>query len=430
MNDNLPTADQIILDVMRHCGFRRNYQVAAYFNVTPQTLSGWIKSGVIPPRHLVKYNNEILKANSKENTPALQMDKSNPSYQGNDNVSPQRFSLATVKFTFVKHLRTLIMIPILSIFCALVYLFIIAEPVYTSVSKILPISEDGTNANGLTGMAAEFGISIPLSMGGKIPWDEIYPEIVQSERLLSSALNNQFMSKKYGNRILLDIIVAEYDLMKYKESERSIRAIAELKKRIIITKDRLSPVVTLSIEAFEAQFAADLSRYIIDKSGQIQRQLKTNRVRQKRLFIEERMTEVSNELDQKEKILREFRENNRNLSSPALQMKVQEMGREVDLQSSLYLTLRSQFEKAKIEEVDKDDMVQLIDGPTRPIKLTRPRRRLGIPMAILFGVFLAVFIIYFKEHLLVTGKDEEITSQKANKEFSRKISRLSFRHRK
>ena len=174
MNDNLPTADQIILDVMRHCGFRRNYQVAAYFNVTPQTLSGWIKSGVIPPRHLVKYNNEILKANSKENTPALQMDKSNPSYQGNDNVSPQRFSLATVKFTFVKHLRTLIVIPILSVFCALVYLFIIAEPVYTSVSKILPISEDGTNANGLTGMAAEFGISIPLSMGGKIPWDEIF----------------------------------------------------------------------------------------------------------------------------------------------------------------------------------------------------------------------------------------------------------------
>ena len=53
------TAEQIILDVMRHCGYRRNYQVAEYFDVTPQTLSGWIKTGVIPPRHLVKYQTEI-----------------------------------------------------------------------------------------------------------------------------------------------------------------------------------------------------------------------------------------------------------------------------------------------------------------------------------------------------------------------------------
>ena len=49
------------------------------------------------------------------------------------------------------------------------------------------------------------------------------------------------------------------------------------------------------------------------------------------------------------------------------------MGREVDLQSNIYMTLKTQYEKAKIEEVEKADMVQLIDGPTRPIKLTRPR---------------------------------------------------------
>ena len=34
------SAENIILEVMRHFGFRRNYQVAKYFDVTPQTLSG------------------------------------------------------------------------------------------------------------------------------------------------------------------------------------------------------------------------------------------------------------------------------------------------------------------------------------------------------------------------------------------------------
>ena len=60
-SNNNPSAEQVILDVMRHFSFRRNYQVAEYFKVTPQTLSGWIKSGEIPPKHLIKYNIEILK---------------------------------------------------------------------------------------------------------------------------------------------------------------------------------------------------------------------------------------------------------------------------------------------------------------------------------------------------------------------------------
>ena len=33
-----PTAKEVVIEVMRHFGFRRNYQVAKYFDVTPQTL--------------------------------------------------------------------------------------------------------------------------------------------------------------------------------------------------------------------------------------------------------------------------------------------------------------------------------------------------------------------------------------------------------
>ena len=64
---NKPQVEKIVLEVMRHFGFRRNYQVAEYFDVTPQTLSGWIKSGEIPPKHLMKYNNEVLVSNNLKN---------------------------------------------------------------------------------------------------------------------------------------------------------------------------------------------------------------------------------------------------------------------------------------------------------------------------------------------------------------------------
>ena len=60
MNQNTQeSAEEIILKVMQHFGFRHQYQVAEYFSVTAQTLSGWIKSNTIPPKHLVKYQQEI-----------------------------------------------------------------------------------------------------------------------------------------------------------------------------------------------------------------------------------------------------------------------------------------------------------------------------------------------------------------------------------
>ena len=60
MKPNSPSIEKIVLDVMRHQGFRRNYEVAEYFGVTPQTLSGWIKTNTIPPKHYMKYEQEII----------------------------------------------------------------------------------------------------------------------------------------------------------------------------------------------------------------------------------------------------------------------------------------------------------------------------------------------------------------------------------
>ena len=404
MDDKKPIAEKVVLDIMSHFGFRRNYQVAEYFDVTPQTLSGWIKAGEIPPKHMMKYTTEILNVPVKKSPTIVDNPtfNSNPITQVEIGINTQKFSWVRTKLILIQYIKTLLGIPLSSILLAAVYVYWIADPVYTSVTKVLPVSEDGsTSSNGFSGVAAQLGINIPLSIGGTVPWDEIYPEIVQSSDLLGTLLEGMYITEKYGNKLLKEILYSEHGLTKYPEEEWINRAVTELRKMIKISKDRLSPVVTLEVEAFEPQFAAELSRNLIEESGQIQRQLKTNRVRKKRLFIEERLVEVSFEMKQKEQALREFREKNRNMStSPSLLMQTQEMGREVDLQNSLYVTLKTQFEKAKIDEVERDDMVQLIDGPNIPAKLTRPRRGLSIILALFFGIFLSIFTIFFKENLL------------------------------
>ena len=75
-------------------------------------------------------------------------------------------------------------------------------------------------------------------------------------------------------------------------------------------------------------------------------------------------------------------------------MKVQEMGREVDLQNSLYVTLKTQYEKAKIDEVGRDDMVQQIDESSLPTKLTSPKRLLSVIMALFFGFYIHIHCLF------------------------------------
>ena len=384
-------AEDIVIDVMRHFGFRRNYQVAKYFDVTPQTLSGWIKSGEIPAKHLMKYSVEILgDKNVSDNTLKIS--------PFNKNELNNQFSKKNIKEFFRRNYKSLILPPLITLFLTIIYLFLIADEIYTSESKVLPISEDGSSSRTFSGLASSFGINIPLNIGGKVPWDEIYPEILKSRNLLKSLLKKEYTTSKYGKMILKEIITNENNLQKYDESGIENRSIDKLRKMIKINKDRNSPIVKINVSTFEPLFASKLSEDLILESSLIQRKLKTSRIKQKRLFIEERLNQVSNQMKIMEKELRSFRENNRNLStSPSLQMKVQEMGREVDLQNSLYVTLKTEFEKAKIDEVARDEMVQQIDGPNIPTKLTSPRRIETLTFAVFFGIFFSFIIIYLKK---------------------------------
>ena len=403
MENNKKSVEKVIFDIMSHFGFRRNYQVAEYFKVTPQTLSGWIKNGEIPPKHLIKYKSEIQKKESKkENEVNFERTKnSRLSSQDKYVLKTEKFSWSQTKKIFVSNLKVLVMLPLLTTLFMILYVFLIADPIFTSTSKVLPISKDGNSSSGISGVAAQLGVNIPLTIGGSVPWDEVYPEIIKSSNLIISIFPERYLTKKYGKISLREILEKEHNLLKYPKDEQENRAISEIRKMIKVSKERLSPIVTIKVEAFEASLAAGISKSLIEKSGKIQRELKTKRIKQKRLFIEERLVTVSTDLKRMEKELREFREYNRNLSSsPSLEMKVQEMGRDIDLQNSLYITLKTQYEKAKIDEVERDDMVQQIDGPSVPSILTSPRRGLSIILGLFFGIFLSIFIIYFQENYI------------------------------
>ena len=113
MDNKNPTAENVILDIMRHFGFRRNYQVAEYFNVTPQTLSGWIKAGEIPAKHMMKYTKEVLNNQTEKSSSFVEHPQLtfNPIKQTDKGFDTQKFSWIRTKLILNQHSKTLIGIP-------------------------------------------------------------------------------------------------------------------------------------------------------------------------------------------------------------------------------------------------------------------------------------------------------------------------------
>ena len=403
-NKKQESVAEIILKVMQRFQYRHQYQVAKFFNVTAQTLSGWIKSNSIPPKHLIKYKQEIELVTNEipatKNREVFVLESSHHSdtaaAQAN-NFQYKKISVSSIFNLLKKSKRTLIFSPFVLVSIVSVYVFFLAPRVYTSSAKILPISENNSNLSNLSGLASQFGMNLPT--GGEIQWDELYPEIVRSEKLMEILVQKSFQTEKYQDeQTLLQLLDIENN---YRDESSKLKlAVEDLKEMIIVQKDRLSPVVSLHVEAFEPRLARDLATEVIAESGKILLDLKTKKVQEKRIFIEARIEEVFNALQEAEKAEEQFRLENKNIiQSPTLTMKIKRLSREVELQNSLYVSLKSQYENAKIEEVQKAAMIQVIDGPLKPFRLTSPRIAISLILALFFGLSLAVFIIYTKEFI-------------------------------
>ncbi len=403
-NKKQESVAEIILKVMQRFQYRHQYQVAKFFNVTAQTLSGWIKSNSIPPKHLIKYKQEIELVTNEipatKNREVFVLESSHHSdtaaAQAN-NFQYKKISVSSIFNLLKKSKRTLIFSPFVLVSIVSVYVFFLAPRVYTSSAKILPISENNSKLSNLSGLASQFGMNLPT--GGEIQWDELYPEIVRSEKLMEILVQKSFQTEKYQDeQTLLQLLDIENN---YRDESSKLKlAVEDLKEMIIVQKDRLSPVVSLHVEAFEPRLARDLATEVIAESGKILLDLKTKKVQEKRIFIEARIVEVFNALQEAEKAEEQFRLENKNIiQSPTLTMKIKRLSREVELQNSLYVSLKSQYENAKIEEVQKAAMIQVIDGPLKPFRLTSPRIAISLILALFFGLSLAVFIIYTKEFI-------------------------------
>ena len=140
-----------------------------------------------------------------------------------------------------------------------------------------------------------------------------------------------------------------------------------LEELIKFEDDPKSSFSSLSVISPDPFFSRDLATAALEELEKVNRFFKNQSIREKTKFIENRIQSVQADLEYSEQILKEFREKNRQISSPALRLEQERLSRDVEIQKGIFLTLKQQLELEKIEEVGKSSIFQVLDRPLVPI---------------------------------------------------------------
>ena len=115
--------------------------------------------------------------------------------------------------------------------------------------------------------------------------------------------------------------------------------------------------------------------------------LRQARAAAEQTFTSERAEHARQDLTDAEGILAAFYERNRAIAnSPSLQMEESRLRRAVDMAQQVYVQLRLQEEQAAVQAVRNTPAISVIDPPLRPVKRSRPNRRLAVLMGLFIGL--------------------------------------------
>tara|TARA_Y100001970_G_scaffold285531_1_gene405569 strand:- start:12025 stop:13005 length:981 start_codon:yes stop_codon:yes gene_type:complete len=277
---------------------------------------------------------------------------------------------------------------------ALVYLLFFYQPDYTSTSKIY-LSDKQSNQLSLGGLS-QFGIQMPLAGGSATSQISVLGEVVESHSFLEALLNENIKINDSTTRTLYKWINPDLssDINDYKNVVNSILILREM---ISVVENYESSVVKIEVTAKNNYVTQSINELLIKSANNFLIKKENERAYNKLLFINERMDEVEKDLNNAENTLKDFRYKNIKVgSSPDLQMQLEKLLRDVQFQTNIMSTLLEQREVAKIQNIEKSEIFNILSEPNLPIYPSSSRRLYQLIFYVALSISLPILLIIAK----------------------------------
>ena len=382
-------------------------EVARALNTTPQAVSNWKARNQVPHHVVAKLNQSFspLAANPQLAHRSDSVDGSPISHLSSPSIYEEdTISLSDILLTLAEQLKVIVLVPFITVFLTFTYVQFIQQPIYESHSTIL-LPKSNAGLGGLAGIASQFGVNVPGGSSADLSSPSLFPELIKSRTFAERILDKPFYSKEFDKELSLLAIFTYGDGPPEFGLDTLIQnAIGVLQGMISFESQGSFSVLT--VRAGDPYFAKDLNKVVLDELQSLNRYFKSQHLNEKTEFIKNRIESVGNDLKESEQALKIFREQNRQISSPALQLELEHLNRDVEIQKGIYLTLKQQQELTKIEEVEKASIVQVLDEPQISLGPSDKNLKLNVLLAGILGLGLGVLLGFIRSYLDSNDMDE------------------------
>ena len=328
------------------------------------------------------------------------------------------YSFSDLYLALARGIKWIILTPTVLGILTVLYLVFLAKPTFESTATIFPSFGKGGNSSNLLSLASSFGIAIPSQFEETdFLSADMYPAIVKSRTLAKSILIRKFNSEEYDIQMPLLSILNEPEAFEDTDSSEVLnKNIKYFTENIIkISQDPETPIYTLTILTETPLLSFQIANAVIEELDTLQMDFKSQKVLQKKEFIEERIADIEKELRTAETALEKFREQNKQISySPSLLLEQERLERETQVQTEIYISLKQQYESVKIEEVQETSFVQVLDEPNIPIYPSKPNKKLVLFFVVFGSGALGILIAIFKESYRIQKSNNDSNYIEAN----------------
>ena len=300
---------------------------------------------------------------------------------------------------------------------------LIATPFYESKISLYPagtLAETGSAFNNsLQGIAESFGLG-GISSGQTFN----IPDIINSQRLKKAVVMNQWENEKFSEQTTL-IKYWELDIIKWysikpivikmipffsdgsdPEKSQLFKGMEQLGD-LITVEESGTGLIEVSVLMEEPQLAADIANYISDFVKDFVSYEQGKEAKRNLEFIKNQLINSKDDLEYSEKELTQFKEKF-SYTNPSLDEMRGRLERNIESNLQVYITLRQQYELAKIEEARDLLLVTILDEAEAPVLKKKPQRRLIVIGGIITGFFLSTLWAFFTSVITFAEKKNNV----------------------
>jgi uncharacterized protein involved in exopolysaccharide biosynthesis len=294
----------------------------------------------------------------------------------------------------LRHRRGIVRTTTLCVVVALV-IGLVQDRTYTSTAYFVPQAAKGPN--GLSGLAAQFGVAVPGSDAAQSP--AFYVSLLTSRDVLEAIVDSRWSltadtSAKTAS--LLDI----YGIDASSPVLRRERGIARLDEDIAAATDAKTGMVKLAVSAPDPVLAQRLNRRLLALLNEFNLERRQSQAGQERRFTEERLGQTRGELRAAEDRLQSFMQGNRDYrNSPSLSLQYERLQRDVAMRQQMYGNLAQAYEQSRIDEIRDTPVITVIEQPRVPVRPNSRNLLLKLALAVIVGLGIGVFVAFLRERI-------------------------------